>query len=111
VTEMMKESREKRPAAKSGFALYLNCIPVKGTAPVTLGEDFCQPFLDEIARREGRTDAQLIKFEWQNMLIARLREEAQAGRLPPVLVARGFSKVNEALQCLIPYADIVVGGF
>ena len=105
------ERTPRKSTAKTGLALYLNCIPTKGTGDYVLGEDVCQPYLDQIAAAEGRTDAQLIKFEWQNMLMARLREAAKNGELPPVIVVRGFSKANEALQCLIPYADTVVTGF
>ncbi len=96
-------------AAAPGFALYIDCFPVKGIAAgVVLFDDWIMNVIHDINNKVEVLDYRLLGFA-QEKLALQAGLEKHMTTVPPVLIVSTSSSVaKDALQTLIPHAREVV---
>lgn len=113
--------RKEKTAAASGdgFALYIDCMPVKDVSAdlePTLFEDWVNPIRlslnDETMKAKNLPDYRLLPFSEEKALFGlALNEKIGGGNMPPALIFNSSSPgARDALDVLIPHAKFVVRG-
>lgn len=109
-----KEGSVAEKPAREGFAIYVDCIPLKGEdrAQGVLVEDFLAPLLKQIAESHGVENFRLIEYaKWEGPLETLVKMKANATEIPSVLLVSSFSKgAHVVVDVLTPFAAVVVKG-
>lgn len=103
-------------ATRSGFALYVDCMPVKDTSGTgsMMFEDWVAPIIaslnEEVQTTKSLADYRMLPFSEEKTLFA-LAINAAISSMPPALVVNSSaSRARDALDVLIPHASLVVRG-
>jgi len=93
--------------ATTGFALFIDCIPVKGNqGQMVLFDDWIAGVIADINETVDVADYRLLKYQEEKMAL-QTGIEKHIATVPPVLVVRDSGVGKDALTTLIPHAMVV----
>ncbi len=96
LAEKIVEATKKTKPAKEGVAIYVDCLPVKGTHSGE-GIDYLEwlaPVAERVARDKKVADWRIIPFSAEGELAAEIHATIKKSGLPPVVLVSGNSRAR-----------------
>lgn len=96
LAEKVIESKTKKKPSKEGVAIYIDCLPTKGSHSGE-GIDYLEwlaPVAERVAASKKKADWRMIEYSAEGELAAEIHATIKKSGLPPVVLVSGSSRAR-----------------